>query len=335
MLAAGCGGVPGAPSGNAPGQDIPRQVFVSQAVTEQGKPRPLVDGTRIRFEITDRNDLRVKAGCNHISSSVDTSGARLSVGEIRLTEMGCDKARHDQDTWLTGILSGKPEWKYDGTTLTVSSGGTEIRFAAKAPATLEGTMWVANGIVEKDTVTSLQTPTWVSFANGVVQSGSPCNSAEGSYQATTGKVTVREMTPGEASCPQADEIMPFLQGELGYRIDDETLTLTNPSGKGLQLRAGAVDSQLAGKEFVAGDGKTVLRFKDGKLTATVGCNDLTGTAVVDNGKLIIQRLARTRKACEPALMAEEDRLAKLLTGFSDIKVTQTGFQLGDLTFTAR
>lgn len=336
VLAAGCGGGTTAPSGNAPGSDISGQVFLSRAVTEQGRPRQLVDGTRIRLKVTEKGELRVQAGCNHMSGPVDTGGARLSTPGLSVTDMGCDKARHDQDQWLSGVLSSKPEWKYDGTTLTLRSGTTEILFAAKQPATLEGTTWVADTIIDKDVARPLPTPAWITFTDGTVSAGDGCNSAQGQYQATPEKITFREVASTLAGCPQAGEVLPVLDGDVPYRIQDETLTLTRPSGHGLQLKAGTVSDSLADKQYVSTDGKARLKFSDGKIDAGVGCNDLTGAAAVANGKLVVPNLSRTRKACEPALMEREDRFVELLKGFPEIQVTGTGLRLtsgaGELVF---
>jgi heat shock protein HslJ len=271
-----------------------------------------------------------------MSGPVDTSGARLSTSGLATTDMGCDKERHDQDTWLSGVLSSKPEWKYDASTLTLKSGTTEILLDAKPPAALEGTTWVADTILDKDVARPLQAPAWIVLADGAVQAGDGCNSAQGRYQATPEKITFREVASTMAACPQADEVLPVLDGDVAYTVQDETLTLKHLSGAGLQLKAGTIDEGLADKQFVSADGKTRLTFADGKLTAGVGCNDLTGAAAVANGKLVVPHLSRTRKACEPALMEQEDKLVDLLKSTPQVQVTDTGLLLrastGELAF---
>ncbi|ONI85931.1 hypothetical protein ALI144C_12565 [Actinosynnema sp. ALI-1.44] len=338
MLAAGCGST-AAPGGNAPGSDISGQVFLSKSVTENGKPRQLVDGTRIKLEFTPQGEIRARAGCNHMSGPVNTSNSRLSTDGLAVTDMGCDKARHEQDTWLSGLLGSKPEWRYDGTTLTLKSGQTEIQLATKQPADLEGPTWVAETVVDGNTATTLQAPAWVTFKEGTVSAGNQCNVLGGRYQATPEKITFSEVTTTAVGCPQADEILPLLDGEMTYRIDDESLILTKPSGKGLQLKAGSTDDGLGGKQFVAADGKTQLKFADGGVTATVGCNDMTGSAVVAGGKLVVQQLGKTRKACEPAISEQEDKFAQLLKSFPDVEITGTGLRLrsslGEMTFRTR
>ncbi|CAM3621882.1 META domain-containing protein [Kibdelosporangium persicum] len=331
VLVAGCGqkAAPGnsAPSGTDPAKDISGQVFVSQAVTENGQPRALADGTQITLELTDKRELRVRAGCNHIFAPADTSGGRLSTADLRRTDMGCDKARMDQDDWLAAVIDSKPAWEFDGTTLRLKSANTEIVFTAKQPTALEGTPWVVNTVVENTSAKPPAAPALLTLDHGTVLVTTPCNSLEGRYQATTEKITFHDVKSTDAACPQADEVLPVIDGELGYKVDGETLTFTHSSGKGLQFSVGSLDRNLADKQFASDDGRTVLTFKDGVVAATVGCNDMSGPAVTVNGKLIVQRPARTLKACEPALMEQEDQMMTFLTSSPEVLFDQTGLRL--------
>ncbi|WP_037251743.1 META domain-containing protein [Kibdelosporangium aridum] len=335
----GCGAQQQAGPSSTSGDELKGRVFVSQAVTEKGKPRPLADGTHIQFQITDEGELQVRAGCNHMFGRVDTSNARLALTGQGLgqTEMGCDKVRLDQDQWLAGVISGNPAWELTGDTLKLKTADTEIVLGAKQATALEGPTWVTTTYVENDLARPAQTLAWLTFAGGKVLITTECNTVEGTYQATTETIAFQDLKSTGGSCPQADAITPVLDGQLNYKINDESLSLTHPSGKGVQLRVGHVDGSLAGKEFVSEDGKTKLKFDNGQLTATVGCNDMTGAVVADNGKFVVQSLGKTRKACEPAVMEQEDRLAELLKSVPDFGFSSTGLFLksGRTTMTFR
>ncbi|MFC0109932.1 META domain-containing protein [Kibdelosporangium aridum] len=338
VLVAGCGAQQQAgPSSTTSGDELKGRVFVSQTVTEKGKPRPLADGTHIQFEITDQGELQVRAGCNHMFGRVDTSNARLAITGQGLgqTEMGCDKVRLDQDQWLAGIISSTPAWELTGETLKLKTADTEIVLAAKQATPLEGPTWVTTTYVENDLARPSQTPAWLTFNSGKVLITTECNTVEGSYQATTETITFQDLKSTGGSCPQADAITPVLDGQLNYKINDESLSLTHPSGKGMQLRVGRVDGSLAGKQFVSDDGKTTLKFDNGKLTATAGCNDMTGSVVADNGKFVVQTLLKTRKGCEPAVMEQEDQLAEFLKSVPDFGFSNAGLFLksGQTTMT--
>ncbi len=93
-----CGRGVGAGAGS--GGDWPAgRRFQSTAVTEAGKDRPLVAGTRIDLSFFDDGRLSAQAGCNTIGGSGRIDGDRLVLGDgLSMTEMGCDGPRHSQDT---------------------------------------------------------------------------------------------------------------------------------------------------------------------------------------------------------------------------------------------
>ncbi|MCE7006036.1 META domain-containing protein [Kibdelosporangium philippinense] len=325
VLVAGCAGQQQAGPGSS-GDALKGRVFVSQTVTEKGKPRPLADGTQIQFEITDKGELQLRAGCNHMSGPADTGNARLAVASLTQTEMGCDKVRLDQDQWLADIVEAKPNWELTGDTLKLKTADTEIVFGAKQATQLEGPTWVTTTVVESDIARPAQVPAWLTFNSGTVLVTTRCNTVEGSYQATSETIIFRDLKSTGGSCPEADAITPILDGEFNYKINNESLSLTHASGRGLQLRVGTVDGNLAGKQFVSDDG-TKLTFENGQLTATVGCNDMTGTVIADEGKLVVQSLGKTRKACEPEVMDREDRLTEFLKSVPDFGFNDAGFTL--------
>ncbi|MGZ0152645.1 META domain-containing protein [Kribbella sp. WER1] len=55
-----------------------------------------------------------------------------------------------------------------------------------------------------------------------------------------------------------------------------------------------------------------LTFTGDTVTAEAGCNTLTGAASIDNHELIVSAPATTRKACDPALQAQDRWLAAFL-----------------------
>ena len=125
LLAAGCG-EPGPAGSRAPADPLRGVTFLSSEVTEAGKPHTLVDETRVSLDFTDDGRLIASAGCNTMSGSVSTERGRLAVAELETTEMGCDAARHAQDTWLATVLDDEPAWRLDGPELTVRAGDTTM-----------------------------------------------------------------------------------------------------------------------------------------------------------------------------------------------------------------
>jgi heat shock protein HslJ len=121
-LVAGCGeGVPSSAGAQLDGHD-----FFSVSVSENGRPRPLVAGTRINLRIEDGH-ISANAGCNMIGTAVAiTSGTIASNGEMASTAMGCDDARHAQDEWLAELLREPLNWRLDGDRLELWNSETNV-----------------------------------------------------------------------------------------------------------------------------------------------------------------------------------------------------------------
>ena len=88
---------------------------------------------------------------------------------------------------------------------------------------------------------------------------------------------------------------------------------------------GADPGNLAGRTFLstAIDGRVLapgsrvrLTFDVGRIGASAGCNSMSGSVAIVNGRLIVGDLATTEMACDPALMAQDSWLAAFLDGAS-------------------
>ncbi|MEU5235045.1 META domain-containing protein, partial [Streptomyces anulatus] len=71
----------GSPSAGQ-GADLRGKVYVSSSVTEQGKPRAMVEGTRVELRFTDDDRLIATAGCNQMQGPVKVDGGKLSVADL-------------------------------------------------------------------------------------------------------------------------------------------------------------------------------------------------------------------------------------------------------------
>lgn len=125
-LAAGCGDgrpdqEPAGPAG---------RTYVSEAVTDMGRPRPLVPGTAVRLTFHDDGRLTAAAGCNTLAGTGRVEGGVLESGELSTTEIGCDQARHDQDRWLAAFLASRPALATEGDRMTLTAGDTVVALVA-------------------------------------------------------------------------------------------------------------------------------------------------------------------------------------------------------------
>lgn len=237
------------------GGELWGRTFLSEAVTEDGRPKALVEGTEIRIELHDDGRLTASAGCNTLGGTPTLTADAIELGDgVSTTEMGCDPALHEQDGWLADFLTAGPSYALDGDRLQLTSGTTVIdlvdRETADPDRALEGTTWTLDGIVDGQTVGSVPagvTATVVFQGGTVTVATSDCNGGSGSYELDdagdgTGTVTFSPLASTLMGCPEPAAavdaaIGAVLDGPVDYRVEAAALTLTHPGGRGLMLRA--------------------------------------------------------------------------------------------------
>jgi heat shock protein HslJ len=84
-----------------------------------------------------------------------------------------------------------------------------------------------------------------------------------------------------------------------------------PASESLEGRE-FIGTEVSGHELVAGS-EVWLNFADGQLGANAGCNTLSGSYTLDGSTIVIEQMAGTEMACEPALMEQDAWLTEFLT----------------------
>lgn len=249
-VAGGCGqqqsSHPGAPKTDAEGLPAGR-AYVSTKVTEDGKDRELASGSTIRLEFSEIA-ITANAGCNQLMGKAGLDAGRLTVDNLGGTEMGCEKALMDQDEWLSEFLSSSPVWKLDGETLVLSDGKTkiELREEKLTAKPLHGTAWTLDTLVDGETASSIPQGVRATLKlgeDGKVSGNAGCNGFGGSFTAKAGKISFSNLGVTRMACGGDKDavekaVLAVLDGTVAYQIKGKTLTVTHPSGKGLQFTAG-------------------------------------------------------------------------------------------------
>jgi heat shock protein HslJ len=226
------------------------RAFLSTSVTENGRPRPLVDGTRIRLTFSDDHQLGAQAGCNSMGGPAELTDNRLVVGDLATTEMGCDPARHAQDEWLARFLTGRPTWQLDGPQLTLEQGGTRMeltdREVADPDRPLRGTRWVVDTIVDGQAASSVPAgaEAHLVFKDEGFTGSTGCNQMSGTsaIDSAARTVTFSDVITTKMACDDdrmrlERAVLSVLDGKVAYDIEADRLRLDHPGGKGLGLRA--------------------------------------------------------------------------------------------------
>ncbi|OGO54295.1 MAG: hypothetical protein A2V84_02345 [Chloroflexi bacterium RBG_16_70_13] len=82
--------------------------------------------------------------------------------------------------------------------------------------------------------------------------------------------------------------------------------------QGLDART-FLSTGVEGRDLVAGT-QIRISFQDGQVSASGGCNSMSGPYLLDGDRLVARSLATTEMACEEPLMAQDIWLADLLDG---------------------
>jgi heat shock protein HslJ len=250
-LAAGCGPESSRLAPGDGGREDPLRghTYLSTSVTRDGEPRPLVDGTRITLRFADNGRLLVDAGCNSMGGSASVSDGSLDVGDMSMTEMGCDPSRHKQDMWVSDLISGTTAWRLDGSRLTLTSGATRIvlldQRVADPDRPLAKTRWQVNSLIDGEVASSAPSGrqrAHLRFENGKVRGNDGCNQLTGTAKVSGSTITFGSIVTTKMACLPAvaqteRSVLAVLDGKVRFSITADQLRLEHPSGKGLVLKA--------------------------------------------------------------------------------------------------
>lgn len=237
VLLAACSA--GAPSPS--GASLNGRTFLSTGV--QGAD--LVPGTQVRLTFVDGN-VNAQAGCNVMGGTYTIDGERLRTTQLSMTEMGCDGPRQAQDEWLAAFL-GNVTFTLEGDTLVLTNGTVRLTLTDKEVVTpdqaLEGTLWVLDGIVSGDAVSSVPAglTASITIADGRAYVEAGCNMGGGPVEVSADTLTFGPVATTKMACeagPASVEsaVLGVLSGTVDYTIDADVLTL-DAGNAGLTFRA--------------------------------------------------------------------------------------------------
>jgi heat shock protein HslJ len=243
LALSGCGNESG-----TGGSALQGKSYLSTAVTEDGKPRQLAPNTRIQLQFMADGRLTANAGCNSMGADkVSTSGGKLGVKDLAITDMGCDAPRHAQDDWFSKLLTSGPTWKLTGDKLELTSGTTVISLVDRETAVqdlaLDGTKWTLETVIRGATASHSAgaEQAHLTISGERVTGSTGCNDFQGVVAHTGNKLTFGELAiTNPHPCPTTADavqksVLAALNGEVTYTIDANRLQLRRPDGNGLDF----------------------------------------------------------------------------------------------------
>jgi hypothetical protein len=109
------------------------------------------------MEFHEDGTIRASPGCNMATGAASWDADVLSVADMSITEIGCEKPLMDQDQWFTELLRIGVTVSLTGSELSLTGGGVTLdlvdRRIADPNRPLVGTTWHLDGVSTVDTAT--------------------------------------------------------------------------------------------------------------------------------------------------------------------------------------
>ncbi|MEU1980494.1 META domain-containing protein [Nocardia sp. NPDC019395] len=214
---------------------------------------PIPGGGPLTLSFADGR-VTADAGCNTHSGAVDLRDHVLHVSGLASTLAACPGERGESDAWVGELLRGDPTWELDRDRLTLIGKKSTVVLTDKKVVQpdrpIRGTEWVVTGLltpqarVQSRTIEEVR-PTLTISEDDRLTGFAGCNRLTGRAVVTgtpagadiafTAATTRMMCAPEVMEVEQA--VLAALDGTAQATVDADTLTLRNPNGHGLTLRA--------------------------------------------------------------------------------------------------
>jgi heat shock protein HslJ len=237
-------------------------------------------------------------------------------------------------------------------TAACSTGGGATPSPAAAGGTggtLEGTQWRLSTFDKAGTPTQVPAGVVVDarFASGRVAGSSGCNVYSGPAPVTGASIKIGPVASTLMACagPAAEvesDYLAALSKVASFTATSDSLTLYDAAGTPILVYAAGPANPLEGEWIVTGynNGRQAVTspivgttltavFTADAVSGSAGCNDYNGPYKLDGSKVTIGPLASTRKACEQAVMDQEQEFLTALQTPSTVEVSGATVTLRD------
>lgn len=235
LALASCG-APAAPS------DVQGTWQLSSGVVD-GKQIPIQESHPVTMTLED-DSIGGVAACNSYGGAFALGPARsFEVGSLASTEMACMPlvVMEVEGMFLAGIVEADRITSGDGT-LTVTGPDVEMTFTLLPPvatAELVGTVWILDGLIIGDAVTSVtgEEATLLFSHDGTFTAGTGCRLISGEYVIAGGQVQLTSFgAEGDCTAELSDQdsrVISALEGGFRVEIDGNRLTTWAAGDEGL------------------------------------------------------------------------------------------------------
>ncbi len=204
--------------------------------TVNGEEVPIIDTHPITITFEDGR-VSGTASCNSYGGEFDLSGSSISFGDLAMTEMACmpPETMDAEQIYAQGLLLVDTVTIDDG--LVLSGPDVELVFDALAPtpdAGLTGTVWVLDGLISGDAVSSVaaERSTLEFFTDGSMLGDTGCRPFSATYSLDGNTVSVDGLESDGHECDpsladQDTHVFETLASGFQIGIDGDVLTITS------------------------------------------------------------------------------------------------------------
>jgi heat shock protein HslJ len=225
---------------------------VTQRISDNsGEPRvPAGNAPTIEFD-ADGRTVSGSTGCNVYSGDATIGRGTISVTQVAVTDRACTPQEiMEQETLFLEILNRADQFTLGDRMLELIGVGGSVSLIESVPvtdATLDGTAWVLDSLIDGEVAMSILTTTTPSLTldtgEGSIQGTTGCNTFGGTVMIDSSGFTVTDMNWTEIGCEpdimrQETLILDVLQNAERYQIEGDRLTISSTQGRSLIYRTG-------------------------------------------------------------------------------------------------
>ena len=212
-----------------------------------GAPITIVDSHPITITF-DNEVLSGTAACNGYGGAYRHEGDDLQITEFFITEMACapEYVMRSEAEFTTALFNVETV-SVEGDSLQLSGSRTELTFTrlAEVPTSdLQGTVWVLEGLVQGETVSTVsgKRATLELDSDGLLNASTGCRTLTGSYMVNGAEVQITDLSAsGECTAELAEQdnhVVSALEGGFRVEIEGDQLTTWVAGDEGLIYRSG-------------------------------------------------------------------------------------------------
>ncbi|MEE8375883.1 MAG: META domain-containing protein [Acidimicrobiia bacterium] len=211
-----------------------------------GEPLPIVASHPITMTLKG-DKITGTAACNGYGGTYQVSGGIFSITEFAMTEMACSPTSVIglERVYISALFTVEAAETIDGK-LVMTGSRADLVFVELEPvptAELTGTVWVLDGLIQDDTVSSVsgERATLELFTDGSFIGSTGCRTVVGSYVTSGAEVQFTSFA-ANGECPaelssQDSRVISALEGGFRVEIESDRMTTWVAGDEGLIYRA--------------------------------------------------------------------------------------------------